>query len=106
MDSAYVWVVIIGMGLITYTQRVSCILIFGQVEMPVFLTRALRYVPAAAFAALVVPSLLYRGDDLVLSLHNDRLMAGLVAAVIAWRTKSILLTIGVGMVLLWILQQV
>ena len=106
MDSAHVWLVIIGMGLITYSQRVSCILIFGQREMPELLTRALRYVPSSVFAALVVPSLLYRGDDIVFSLQNDRLLAGLAAAVVAWRTKSILLTIGVGMVLLWTLQQI
>jgi len=38
------------------------------------------------------------------SLVNARLFAGALAAVVAWRTRNVFLTIGVGMGLLWILQ--
>jgi branched-subunit amino acid transport protein len=34
---------------------------------------------------------------------NGRLLAGLIAALVAWRTQNVLWTIGVGMVVLWLL---
>jgi branched-subunit amino acid transport protein len=43
---------------------------------------------------------------LSLSLANPRLVAGVAASLVAWRTKSVFLTIGVGMALFWILQAV
>jgi len=36
-----------------------------------------------------------------LSLDNDRLWAGLLATLVAWRTRSTWLTIAVGMLALW-----
>jgi branched-subunit amino acid transport protein len=38
-----------------------------------------------------------------LSLGNARLLAGLAAILVAWRTKNILWTLAVGRVLLWVL---
>jgi len=32
------------------------------------------------------------------------LLAGLVAVLVAWRTRNVLLTVGVGMGVLWVLQ--
>ena len=72
--------------------------------MPVWLGRALRFVPAAALAALVFPALTHPAGHLDLSLNNFRLLAGLGGAIVAWRTRNVLLTILVGMALLWILQ--
>ena len=72
--------------------------------MPDWLGRALRFVPAAALAALVFPALTHPSGHLDLSLHNFRLLAGLGGAVVAWRTRNVLLTILVGMALLWVLQ--
>jgi branched-subunit amino acid transport protein len=37
-------------------------------------------------------------------LGNERLLAGLVAVLIAWRTRSVLFTLGGGMATLWALQ--
>ncbi len=72
--------------------------------MPDWLVRALRFVPAAALAALVFPALTHPAGHLDLSLHNLRLLAGLGGAIVAWKTRNVLLTILVGMALLWILE--
>jgi len=50
--------------------------------------------------------LLRPGGALDLSFGNVRLLAGVLAALVAWRTKNVLLTIAVGMVALWVLQVV
>ena len=74
--------------------------------MPPFLGRALRFVPTAVLTAVVVPPLLYDDGALEASLGNERLLAGLVAALIAWRTRSVLFTLGGGMATLWTLQAI
>lgn len=98
------WLIIIGIGIITYATRLSFILIFGQMDMPAPLQRALRFVPAAALSAIIFPALVLSQGNPDLSLSNTRLLAGILAAVVAWYTRNALLTIIVGMVGLWLLQ--
>jgi branched-subunit amino acid transport protein len=98
------WPIIIGMGLVTFGIRLVPIVLLGRIEIPLLVQRALRFVPPAVLTAIVVPELLYRDGQIDASLTNVRLLAGLMAVVVTWRTKNALITIGVGMVALWILQ--
>lgn len=100
------WLIISGMVLVTYSVRLSVIALLGERQLPPFASRALRYVPSAALAAIVFPELLMPGGTVMIAPGNLRLVAGIVAAVVAWRTRQTLLSIGVGMVLLWLLQAV
>ncbi|KAA3657347.1 MAG: AzlD domain-containing protein [Chloroflexi bacterium] len=93
-----IWLIIIGMGIITYLIRLTPILLLERVGMRSELQQALKFVPAAVLSAIIFPELLMPGGTLDISLGNERLLAGLLAAVVAWRTKNILVTIGVGMV--------
>lgn len=88
----------------TFALRFSFIYLFGKVEMPDWLRDALKFVPASVLAALVFPALVYSDGALDISLNNIRLLAGIGGALVAWRTKNVLWTILVGMVLFWILQ--
>jgi branched-subunit amino acid transport protein len=98
------WLIVIGMGLVTFGIRLVPVVLLGRIEIPLLVQRALRFVPPAVLTAIIVPELLYRDDQLDVSLTNARLLAGLIAIVVAWRTKSALITIGVGMIALWVLQ--
>ncbi len=98
------WLVIIGMGLITYAIRLSMIVLLERVEITDTIRSALRFVPPAVLSAIILPELLQSGGYFDLSLGNDRLLAGLLAMLVAWRSKNVLLTIGIGMAVLWILQ--
>ena len=69
--------------------------------MPVWLSRALRFVPAVV---LVFPVVTHPAGQLDVSLNNFRLLAGLGGALVAWRTRNVLLTILVGMAILWLFQ--
>jgi branched-subunit amino acid transport protein len=104
MGSLALWLTFLCIGLITYAIRLSFILLFGKMTIPSFLMRALRFVPVAVLSAVILPALFLDGSRLDLSLGNGRLLAGSVAVVVAWRTKSALLTIVVGMVGLWVLH--
>jgi len=98
------WLTIVGAGAGTFALRLSFIALLGRVKMPLFLRRVLRFVPAAVLTAFVIPLLFYENGALQVSLGNERLLAGLTAALIAWRTKSVLFTFGGGMATLWTLQ--
>lgn len=98
--------IFLGMGVVTYAIRLSLILLWGRVSVPHLVQQALCFVPPAVLSAIIVPELLQPGGTLQLSLGNARLLAGVLAAAIAWRTRSVLLTIAVGMLALWILQAV
>jgi len=97
------WLTVIAMGLVTFAIRFSLIGALGQVALPPLLVRALRYVPPAVLSAIIVPELVLPGDQLDLSLGNARLLAGVLAALVAWRTKNVILTVVVGMAALWLL---
>jgi branched-subunit amino acid transport protein len=104
MSTFSIWALFIAIGLGTFLLRFSFIYLFGRLQMPNQLRRALKYVPASVLAALVFPALTYQGGVLDISLQNTHLLAGLGGALVAWRTKNVLLTILVGMILFWLLQ--
>ena len=104
MNGYPIWLLFIAMALGTFALRFSFIYLFGKVEMPDWLRDALKFVPASVLAALVFPALTYPNGTLDLTLNNIRLLAGIGGALVAWRTKNVLWTIIVGMVLFWILQ--
>jgi branched-subunit amino acid transport protein len=95
---------ILGMALVTFATRYSMILILGRWNVPRVVTLALTFVPMAAFAAIIAPELLLRAGQI--TLVNVRLVAGVAAIIVAGLTRHILLTIGVGMGVLWIAQAV
>lgn len=98
-----IWIAIAGAALGTYALRLSFIELLGYVdEVPPLLERALSFVPAAVLAALVLPDLVSAGGP-PLSAGYERLVAGGLAAVVAWKTEDMLATITVGMVTIWLL---
>jgi branched-subunit amino acid transport protein len=98
------WLVLVAAGALTYSIRLSFILLLGKVEILGLVRRALRLVPSAVLTAIIFPELFLRQGRLDLSLENTRLFAGLLAVVVAWRTKNVVLTILVGMGALLALQ--
>lgn len=96
------WLVMLAAGAVTFAIRFSFIGMAGRYDAPAWFVRALRFVPAAALSALIWPDMVVSNGALTLT--EPRLAAGLVAAAIAWRTRSILLTISCGMLALWLLQ--
>ena len=104
MNTLSIWLAIVIIGAATYATRLSFILLIGRRPIPPLLERSLRLVPPAVLSAIIFPELLLSDGALQLSPANPRLLAGLLAALIAWRTKNIFLTIGAGMAALLLLQ--
>jgi branched-subunit amino acid transport protein len=98
------WLIILFMGLVTYAIRLSLIGGLGKAEVPPLARRALRFVPAAVLTAIIVPEVLLPGGEMNFSLGNTRLIAAVLAALIAWRTKNVVLTVAAGMGAFWLIQ--
>lgn len=79
------WLIFILIGLATTLPRASFIVLGNRVALPSVVQRALRYAPAAALAAIVVPDVLVVGGTL--EVFNPKLAAAIVAVAAAalWR---------------------
>jgi branched-subunit amino acid transport protein len=94
---------IAGMALVTFGVRYPVLALFGKIPLPMSVLRALRYVPSAVLTAIIVPAILLPdGTALQIGPNNPYLVAGIAAMLVAWRTKTLLPTIVVGMATLWI----
>ena len=69
------WLTVLLAGAVTFAIRLSFIGAAGRVGIPAWFERRLRFVPVAALTALI-----------------------------AWRTRNVLATIGGGMLALWAMQ--
>ena len=96
------WLIMFCMGLVTYATRISLIGAIGRFTVSPLMQRALRFVPPAVLSAIIFPEALAPGGAVDLSLGNERLIAGVVATLVAWRSKNTLLTIAAGMAVLWL----
>ncbi len=104
--AVYLWAIIIGGMIVTFLTRLSFIVILPPERLPNIMQRGLRFVPPAILAAIVLPELLLPEGVVDISLHNFQLIAGTLAAIVAWRTRNTWLTILVGMLALWVLTVV
>ncbi len=99
-----IWSMMIGIGLLTFAIRFAPIALLSRLELPDWLKRALRYVPPAVMSAIITPALFFAGGAPTITPDSPRLAAAAFAALIAWRTRSTLWTIVLGMLALWGLQ--
>jgi branched-subunit amino acid transport protein len=99
-----IWLIMLFGGLITFGMRFSLIYLFGRFQVPETMRRALHYVPPAVLSAIIFPELFLRNGVLSVSFDNIRLLAGLVATLVAWYSKNTLLTILAGMIALFLFQ--
>jgi branched-subunit amino acid transport protein len=106
ISSLGLWVLILLVGLGTFSLRLSFIHFWGRIELPQIVHRALRFIPAAVLAALVLPALVRPEGSIDFSPHNLRLIAGILAAAVALLTRNVLFTLAAGMAALWLLQAI
>ena len=97
MDQTTVMLTLLGMSLVTYLPRLLPAWFLRGRELPPFLVAWLRYVPVAVLAALLVPSLLVQDGAFKLAWNNLYLWAALPAGFTAWKSRSMFLTVLVGM---------
>jgi branched-subunit amino acid transport protein len=92
-----------GMFLVTFGVRYPVLALVSRVQLPAIMEQSLKYVPPAVLMAIIAPAVLMpEGTRIHLNVNNAPLFASLVAILISWRTKNLLLTILTGMAALWL----
>lgn len=87
---------IAGMAIVTFAARYPLLALVGKLELPEPVVRALRFVPTAVLVAITAPAALMPQGALDISIHNAYLVGALAAGAVAWPSRNLLLTIGVG----------
>jgi branched-subunit amino acid transport protein len=91
-----VWATILLAGAGTFAMRASFIAAADRlVDLPPWAQRILRQIPPAALASIVLPALVRPDGEL--DLTHPRFIAGIIAALVAWRTNNVVATLVVGM---------
>lgn len=99
IEGVWLWVAFVLLAITTLVTRGSFIIIGDRGRLPAVVQRALRYAPAAALSALIVPDLLLvQGSVEPL---NPKLIAGLVVIVVALKRRNPWLPFLFGMAVLW-----
>lgn len=104
--TAAVWVAFAAVGIATYLFRLSFVPLLDRLgAIPPRVAGTLRFIPPAVFASLLAPRLVSVSAPLGATPHlayaPPELLAAGLAALVAWRTRNLLATIGVGMLALW-----
>jgi branched-subunit amino acid transport protein len=100
------WLLFFVIGVGTFALRYSFIFLFGKIEIPEVVERALRFVPPTVLMGIILPAVLKSNGSLEVSVSNERIWAALVAFGVAYWTKSVLLTLILGMTALILIQMV
>jgi branched-subunit amino acid transport protein len=91
------WLALAGMVAVTFGSRYAGLAL--RSELPAFWVRFLHFVPIAVFAALVTPSL--EGG---LGEGEIRVVGAVATVLVAWRTRSLGVSIAAGMIAFWLLR--
>ena len=86
------------MALVTYVPRVMPLVLLASRPLPPLVREWLALLPPALMAALVAQAVLMPGGAPQLSWDNPALVPALISLAVAWRTRSLALTVVAGMV--------
>ncbi len=101
---AEVMLMILAMGAVTYASRVAGFILVRAFGVPRVLASWLTYVPVGILTALIVPTLLIRQGQFHIGPDNHYMLAGIVAALVAYKTRNVLITVGIGLAAVFALQ--
>ena len=99
------FLMILGMFMVTYSVRLLPFALADRLSFPLWLQHALSFVPVAALSAIIAPIIMLdQHGSLDLSLQNDQMLAALLAFIVAYRTRHLLLTVVVGLLTFFVLK--
>ena len=98
-----IWATMAISGLVTFLLRFSVIYQVKSSNLPGWLENILKYVPTTVFAALIFPAVFLGESGSVEFIGNPKILAALAALAVAILMKNVIITIVIGMVVLWAL---
>ena len=97
MSSGDIWLTIAGLTLVTVVTRNLFLVLGHRVTLPERVLHALRYAPACALVALIVPEVVLQSGSVALEFGNPKLVASVVAVATLLLTRRAVAAIALGM---------
>ena len=104
MDSTYVWAAIFSMTAVTYGPRAFPLLFLSKADLPKWFDTWLRYIPTTIFGALIFSEIFVKENGLDLALTNIELLVSIATFILAYKMKSLAVTVFFGLTLYWGMQ--
>ncbi|MCW7752884.1 AzlD domain-containing protein [Desulfobotulus sp. H1] len=101
MSPDYMFLVL-GMGLVSFLPRWIPLFFLSRRKLPVWMEEWLDLIPVSILAALLVPYLITSGEPRVVSFAKPELFVAFPTLFVAWRTRSLGLTLVAGMGMFWL----
>ncbi len=95
---------IVGMMAVTFFNRYVLFAFANRISLPKGVQKALGYVPIAVLSAIIAPVVLMPKGEFAFTVDNAYLIAAIVAIVISWWRKNMLLTVFSGMTIFALMQ--
>ena len=100
-----IWMVMILAGIFTFCTRFVMLSGWVPHDLPRWLIDALAFVPIAVLTAILVPAVLIDPTtQQIIVIGNARVVAAVVATIIALLTRNVIATISSGLATLWFVQ--
>jgi len=96
----------LAMTAVTYLCRALFTVSVSRVKISPWWENYLTFIPFAVLTALVTPYLLLPGPAMKLSLINPYTLAGAVTFVVSYRTRNLIISVGIGMGVFFLLGMV
>ena len=101
-----IWILIVGMAIVTYVPRMIPLLMFSKKNLPSWLESWLKYIPVGIFSALVFPDIFIRNQMFSMTINNIELISSILVFAIAFKTRSLGLSVIIGIISYWVLGEV
>lgn len=106
ISPVYFWLCVLGLSLGTFSIRYSMIGLSSRIKISARTREFFSFIPAAILPAFLVPVVFFHQGQVSWLHGKERLFVAILAAVVAYKTRSTLAVIVFGLVLLYALTQI
>lgn len=96
--------ILIGTAFVTIAARTLPLVLLSKLDIPEWAMRFLRHIPVAVMASLVALSILTKDEEWLPIAHNPQIIALFPTIIAAIITRSLLITVIVGILSMMAIQ--
>ncbi len=100
MSNDYLWLLVIGMGVVTYVPRMLPMVFLKNLNLPPSMKRFLQFIPYAVLASLIFPGILTSVDTV-----ESAIIGGLVSVILSLLRVNLILVVLGGIMGVFISEQ-
>jgi branched-subunit amino acid transport protein len=105
IDSLYFWTVVLFLSLGTISIRSSFVIASSKFTLSNETKKLFSYIPAAILPAIITPMVVFHQGSIEALYGKERFFILILATLVSYVTKSMITTVGFGLIALYVLTQ-